>query len=94
MELVRELDRDEMDHWWRFHLKCRSCGQDYLFEFFEEIDWKGGNDPQSKALIPLEDMAALPELLKTPPGFPFKAKRFFRAYWPANGEKTVGWIER
>jgi hypothetical protein len=27
-------------------LRCKECGQLYFFEFYEEIDWEDGNDPQ------------------------------------------------
>ncbi len=51
-------------HWWRYLLKCRECGQRYFFEFYEEIDWQGGNDPQFSTWIPVataEDIRAARE---------------------------------
>jgi hypothetical protein len=41
-------------HWWRYLLKCRECGQRYVFEFHEEIDWVDGDDPQYCTWIPIE----------------------------------------
>jgi hypothetical protein len=41
-------------HQWRYLLKCRECGQLYFFEFYEEIDWEDGKDPQCSIYIPLE----------------------------------------
>lgn len=41
-------------HWWRYLLKCRECGQLYFFEFYEEIDWLNGNDPQYCTYVPVE----------------------------------------
>jgi hypothetical protein len=49
-------------HQWRYLLKCRECGQLYFFEFYEEIDWTHGKDPQCSIYVPLErieDAAAL-----------------------------------
>ena len=41
-------------HCWRYLLECRECGQLYFYEFYEEIDWVQGNDPQYQTLIPLD----------------------------------------
>jgi len=59
-ELI-ETFADE-SHFWRYLLKCRECGQRYFFEFYEQIDWDGGEDPQYSTYIPVEtdaDVAAL-----------------------------------
>ena len=50
------------DNWWRYLLKCRECGQLYFFEFYEETDWEGGNDPQFSVLIPVESDAEIKSL--------------------------------
>jgi hypothetical protein len=44
----------EESHWWRYLLECRECGQKYFFEFYEEIDWVGGHDPQYSTYIPVD----------------------------------------
>lgn len=41
-------------HLWRYLLKCRECEQLYFFEFYEEIDWEHGNDPQYTTWIPID----------------------------------------
>src|SRR5690349_5520694 len=59
-ELLETVDRES--HWWRYVLKCRECGQRYFFEFYEEVDWDEGNDPQRSTFIPVEtddEIAAL-----------------------------------
>jgi len=40
-------------HLRRYLLKCRECGQLYLFEFYESIDWEAGNDPQYSKYVPV-----------------------------------------
>jgi hypothetical protein len=50
-ELVREYASES--HLRRYLLKCRECGQLYFFEFYEEIDWDKGNDPQYTKYIPV-----------------------------------------
>ncbi len=40
-------------HLCRYLLKCKDCGQLYFYEFYEEIDWKEGNDPQYRTFIPI-----------------------------------------
>jgi hypothetical protein len=42
--------------------KCRMCGQLYFYEFKEEIDWVGGNDPQYLTWIPVDDPESAKEL--------------------------------
>ena len=41
-------------HWWRYLLRCKKCSQLYLQEFYEEVDWQNGNDPQFITYIPVE----------------------------------------
>ena len=54
-DLFRQLELFvEESHWWRYLLECRECGQKYFFEFYEEIDWVGGNDPQYSTYIPVD----------------------------------------
>ena len=65
-ELIEEYVDES--HLTRYLLKCRECGQLYFFEFYEEIDWDKGNDPQYTKYIPVntvEDGTALSHL--TPP---------------------------
>jgi hypothetical protein len=52
-------------HFWRYLLKCRECGQRYFFEFYEEIDWEGGHDPQYSTYIPVETEAEIEALKAT-----------------------------
>jgi hypothetical protein len=55
--LERQFERLETfvheSHWWRYLLRCRECGQRYVFEFHEDVDWAGGNDPQFCTWIPV-----------------------------------------
>ena len=68
-----EVGRDDMDivetlaedsHFIRRVLRCRGCGQLYFYEFYEEIDWLNGNDPQYRTYVPVDegDIAALREM--------------------------------
>ncbi len=46
----------ETEHFWRYVLKCKECGQLYFFEFNEEVNWAGagnGNDYQYSTWIPV-----------------------------------------
>ena len=38
-------------------VKCKLCGQLYFREFYEEIDWSDGNDPQYTTFIPVKTKA-------------------------------------
>jgi hypothetical protein len=57
---------DESHHW-RYLLRCRECGQRYFFEFHEEIDWSGGDDPQYSTYIPVDSEADIETLKRTSP---------------------------
>lgn len=60
------LDTYEDDsHLRRYLLKCRECGQRYFFEFYEEVDWVGGNDSQYSTYIPVETDDEVEKLKKT-----------------------------
>lgn len=52
-------------HFWRYLLCCRECGQRYFFEFYEEVDWVEGEDPQYSTYLPVETDAEIAKLLKT-----------------------------
>lgn len=53
MDMVREYEDDS--HLMRRLYRCQKCGQLYFYEFYEEIDWVGGEDPQYRTLIPVAD---------------------------------------
>ena len=58
---VIETYKDE-SHLMRRLEKCRKCGQLYFYEFKEEVDWVGGNDPQYLTWIPVDDAESAKEL--------------------------------
>ncbi len=45
-------------------LKCRECGQLYLYVFEEEVDWDKGNDEQLFRWIPVENIDQAIDLSK------------------------------
>jgi len=64
-ELVEEYEDES--HLRRYLLKCRECGQLYFFEFYEEIDWDEGNDPQYTKYVPVGSAADGAELARLSP---------------------------
>jgi hypothetical protein len=44
---------EDESHLFRYLLRCKRCGQLYFFEFYEEIDWENGDDPQNTTYIPI-----------------------------------------
>lgn len=44
---------EDESHLIRSLLQCIDCKQLYFYEFYEEIDWEEGNDPQYRILIPI-----------------------------------------
>lgn len=59
---------DDSSHLLHALLKCRECGQLYFYEFYEEIDWENGNDPQYVTYIPVDSEEEV-ERLKTMSSF-------------------------
>lgn len=85
LKAALSIEKNYIDesHLIRRLLKCKDCGQLYFYEFYEEIDWKEGNDPQYRTWIPVEDIGSADsinalsvfELLKFPS---------IRCDWPSN----------
>ncbi len=53
------LDDDRLK---RKLLKCKDCSQLYFYEFYEEIDYIGGNDPQYRTFVPVESKEQAEEI--------------------------------
>ncbi|MGA8613121.1 MAG: hypothetical protein WB760_15765 [Xanthobacteraceae bacterium] len=49
---VVETFADE-SHLSRSLLRCSECGQLYFYEFYENVDWAGGDDAQYQTYIPV-----------------------------------------
>ena len=47
----------EDSHFSRKLMRCKQCGQLYLKEFKEDVDWIDGEDPQYWTYVPVRDMA-------------------------------------
>jgi hypothetical protein len=81
----------EESHWWRYLLKCRECGQLYVFEFLEEVDWVDSDDPQFCTWIPIETDEEV-ERLKAAAQLDL---RMFKPHLcddrPKGGERKVYW---
>lgn len=58
---VLETYGDET-HWTRYLLQCRECGQRYIYDFYEEVNFSGGEDDQSVAYVPVETAADIEAL--------------------------------
>ena len=61
--LKRKVIYLDDSHLIRALLECERCGQHYYYEFREEVDWAGGNDPQYRTYIPIEPDDATIEAL-------------------------------
>ena len=60
---LRVIDTyEEESHRIRRLEQCTRCGQLYFYEFYEKVDWVGGNDPQYRTWIPVEDEESAKEL--------------------------------
>jgi len=80
-------------HWHRSLLKCRECGQLYFFEFYEEIDWVGGNDPQYCTYIPVDTDEDIASLKKTDRWGILAFAPRLQKDWPRDAEEPkVYWV--
>lgn len=43
-------------------MRCKSCGQLYFHEFYEEVDYRDGEDRQYFIFIPVDTIKAADEL--------------------------------
>jgi hypothetical protein len=83
----------ESSHLWRYLMECKDCGQLYFFEFYEEIDWENGNDPQYCTYIPVESAEDAGKLSGISQLGLLKFKPRIQSDWPANKpEKKVYWV--
>ena len=73
---------------------CKDCKQLYLKEFYEEIDWAGGEDPQYTTYIPVRDKKEAKIINKSDI---FDIQSFYPKInldWPKGKDMTVKWIGR
>ena len=86
---------EDESHLWRYLLKCKDCGQLYFYEFYEEIDWKEGNDPQYRTFIPIESKEEAENMAKMKSFELLKISPRLQYDWPANADKSkIYWIRK
>jgi hypothetical protein len=79
-------------HLMRQLLRCRECGQLYFFEFYEEIDWEDGDDPQYRTYIPVENDIEIGILKKTSPIELLKYFPRLQSDFPKEGKAAAQWV--
>ena len=80
-------------HLCRDLLKCKDCGQFYFYEFYEEINWKGGSDPQYCTFIPIETKEEAEKLAKMSPLQLLQFSPRLQNDWPDKEDKSkIYWI--
>jgi hypothetical protein len=58
----------------------------YFYEFYEEIDWQGGNDPQYRTWIPVDD-AASAQILNSLSVYEILKFPSIRCDWPRDADQ-------
>ncbi len=85
----------ETSHWRRYILRCRCCALRYFFEFHEEIDWEGGNDPQFSVWVPFDSDDQLSTLRRCLPKSMGGIVPRLCKDWPEDSEKPkIYWVTR
>jgi hypothetical protein len=83
----------EESHLSRDLLKCKECGQLYFYEFYEEIDWKEGKDPQYCTFIPIETQDEAKDMAKMSPLQLLQFSPRLLRDWPDEKDKPeIRWI--
>ena len=86
---------EDGSHHWRYLLKCRQCGQRYVFEFYEEIDWEDGDDPSWCTYVPVETEDEIAKLKTCWPGLLFLDGRpSLKDDRPKGKPRKLGWVGR
>jgi hypothetical protein len=93
LEMV-ETYLDE-DHLKRSLVKCSDCGQHYYREYYEEIDWEDGNDPQYRTYIPIiPDPDSIKALSAMSPMELLGLIPRLLDDWNADGSRVTQWIRK
>lgn len=91
-DVVETFSKDS--HFSRRLIKCKDCGQLYLREFYEEIDWIDGEDPQYMTYIPVKSKKEAKAINQA--GL-FEFQTFFpkiNMNWPKDKPRTIRWLGR
>lgn len=84
---------EDESHLMRSLRRCKDCSQLYFYEFYEEIDWNEGNDPQYCTYIPVDTKDDIETLKKTDSRLLFTFTPRLHKHWPAQaGRPEVFWI--
>ncbi len=74
-------------------LQCKDCRQLYFYEFYEEIDWEGGNDPQVRIWIPVAGPEEAESLSQLQPIELRQCSPRLQSDWPQNaGAPRLRWV--
>jgi hypothetical protein len=73
-------------HLIRSLLRCKRCGQLYFHEFYEVVDWSGGNDAQYSSWIPVDDEPSADRLNELSP-FALLAYTAIRIDFPTSAQE-------
>ncbi len=89
-DVIKTFEEDS--HLSRRILKCKRCGQLYFYEFYEEIDWKEGNDSQYCTYIPIETVEEAEELNKKSQFALLGVVPRLQDDFLQDGTKTIEWM--
>jgi hypothetical protein len=86
---------EEDTHFRRALVRCKTCGQLYYYEFYEWIDWEGGNDPQYRTWIPVESREEINTLNQANPSSLLNFFPRLQSDFPKDAQEAkVFWVRR
>ena len=74
-------------------LRCRECGQHYLVEFHEDIDWVDGDDPQVWIYTPVADANECMQLLRGELDRESARRPRLHRDWPKGEDMKAYWVK-
>ncbi|MEM1372925.1 MAG: hypothetical protein AAGF78_00945 [Pseudomonadota bacterium] len=88
--LLKERDGS---HEWGYILACRDCGQHFVFDAVEIVDFVGGDDALYISYIPAADLAEAERIFELSPWELLKIRPALRKDFPTGASKpTITWV--
>ncbi|MBU1033186.1 hypothetical protein KJ937_04645 [Patescibacteria group bacterium] len=92
LECIKTYVKDS--HFSRKLMKCTDCGQLYVKEFYETVDWEDGEDPQYHTFVPVINEKDAEEVNKANINEIHAFSPRLNIDWPKGKEQTMYWVDK
>jgi|GEM_PF-2967649 len=73
-------------------ITCKDCGQLYLQEFYEEVDWEDGEDPQYVTYVPVKDRNQAIKIHRSGVLMSQIFRPSLKCDWPKGKDRSIYWV--